>query len=76
MASWPNPRRSLSDIVRDLEADVEELKGATTTTSVSESVQEAPSVRATKAEWVDYATSVGVETEGLTKDQIISAIQE
>lgn len=35
---------------------------------------EAPNVSDNKAVWVDYAESQGIDTDGMTKDEIIDAV--
>jgi hypothetical protein len=35
----------------------------------------APAPSANKTEWVSYANAIGVETEGLTRDEIIGAVE-
>lgn len=55
-----------------VEGDVEVSE--TSDDSSSEDGAERPNVSDKKADWVDYAEAQGIDTEGLTKDEIIEAV--
>lgn len=47
---------------------------APTVDAPAESVADRPAASASKAEWVAYAETLGVDTDGLTKAEIVEAV--
>lgn len=44
--------------------------------AVAEKVEDGPALSANKPEWEKHAKSLGIDTEGLTKDELIEAVND
>lgn len=65
---------SLSEGATSNQADLDATPAEKAAGDSDAATDEAPNKSANKSEWVDYAEAQGIDTDGMTKDEIIDAV--